>query len=308
MKTERVIEPMMRQKALDHRDSLLILSESRSGTTWLLEMLKTIPNSATIFEPLHVYYGSYSSSCKYSWGSWLDPKNKSVEILKDWQDLLTGRRLSSYSLSRGKMEEYKSAKQLIIKMIYATSHLPWICENLNLKKKPILLLRHPLAVAKSSIEVIYKSGKEISIETQWKPEGEILELFNRNIDLFSNNKSSLERAIARWCINNYHALQMHKEDKYILVYYEEMLMNPYQTIEMIFDIWNIQIPKEIFKGIEKPSSSDFNKDFRKNKKEQLSKWHTQVDPKEYKKLHLILDRFEFSHYEISEIMPLVSCV
>lgn len=308
IKTEKVIEPMMRLKALDHRESILILSESRSGTTWLLEILNTIPDSATIFEPLHVYYGSFKNSSKYPWGSWLDPKNKSEDILNDWQDLLTGRNLSSYSLSRGTMEEYKSAKQLIIKMIYATSHLPWICENLKLKNKPIFLLRHPLAVAKSSIEVIYKSKKEISIETQWKPEGEILELYNRNADLFTHNKSSLERAVARWCINNYHALQMLNEDKYILVYYEEMLVNPYETIEQIFDTWNIPIPEEIFKEIEKPSSSDFKKDFRKNKQEQLSKWHATVDPKEYKKLQLILDRFGISQYEMSEIMPVVRCI
>ena len=54
--------PMLKAKSFEVKDSIFIFSEPRGGSTWLMEIISHIPNSATIFEPFHSHYGALDLS------------------------------------------------------------------------------------------------------------------------------------------------------------------------------------------------------------------------------------------------------
>ncbi len=299
-----LLKPIMANKKLSHEDSLIIVSEPRGGSTWLLELLATVPKSATIFEPFHSNYGLYHKIDDYKWGSYFDPNYVDEKSIKDWKDALSGRIVNPYVVSRSSIRDYMSSERMVVKLIMGTSFLPWMTQQLEFKHAPIYLMRHPLAVAKSNIENLYKRGKEIYVDHKWIPSGKNEKLYLKNKDLFEEDSPILHHLIARWCVNNYFALTETPQDKFVKVYYEEMLLNPIEVLTALFDKWNLPIPDGLFEKIQVPSSSDFKKDFRSDKKEQLKKWFKGFSHTELNDLQDILNRFDIKDYSMHEILPL----
>ena len=299
-----LLKPVMAGKNLDYKESLLIVSEPRGGSTWLLELLATIPESATIFEPFHSNYGLYHKSETYQWGTYFDPEHAEEVHLKEWQEAISGNLVNPYVVSRSDIREYMMAKRMIVKMIMGTAFLPWMVNQLDFKYAPIYLLRHPLAVAKSNIENLYKRGKEIYVDHTWIPTGKNKKLYNDNADLFHESSPILHQLVGRWCINNFYALRETPEDKHIKVFYEEMLLYPKRVLTQLFKTWKMEMPESLLAKVEIPSSSDFKKDYRSDKEEQLQKWFKGFEHSELEELQVILDRFEIELYSMFSPKPI----
>lgn len=294
----RLLMPILRSKSFDSRNSIFIFSEPRGGSTWLMEILAKLPNTAAIFEPFHSHYGALDS---YTWGN-LHKKDE------DWpsgkagiQKIINADKFDSYQLERSPWNKILSAKRFVFKCVMATPILPWIVENFHFNHKPILILRHPLSVASSTLENLYKRGDKLNIDHKWVPTGANKDLYKKNKDLFSDDTLMMDKLIARWCINNHYVLQ--QKPKWIVVHYENMLLNPEATLSKIFKQWSMPLPEGICCDIEKPSHSDFKKDLRKDKQEQLSKWINKYPKKDLNRFQAILDRFEIDMYNMSQPMP-----
>ena len=297
------LKPIMASKALDYRDSLLIISEPRGGSTWLLELLSSIPKSATIFEPFHSNYGLYFRKDTYQWGTYFEPDHADPNHIKEWQNAISGTLVNPYVVSRSDIRDYMMAEQMVVKMIMGTAFLPWIVQNLDLKYAPIYLLRHPLAVAKSNIENLYKRGKEVYVDHTWIPSGKNKELYEKHKDLFKESNPIIHQLLGRWCVNNYYALRETPDDKHVKVFYEQMLLEPKSVLTALFKSWKLDIPERLFAKIEVPSSSDFKKDFRINKEEQLKKWFDGFSQTELQDMEDILSRFDLKIYSMFDPMP-----
>ena len=291
--------PVLRLKTFDVDNSIFIFSEPRGGSTWLMEMISKLPKSAAIFEPFHSHYGALDD---YTWGNHYYEKDKWEAGQSGIQEILDANKFDSYQLERASWSELINAKQLIFKCVMGTPILPWIVANIKLKYKPIYILRHPLSVACSTLENLYKRGEVINVDHRWTPSGYTKALYEKNIDLFSEKTPMIDQLIARWCINNHYALTK-KDDKWIQVFYEDMLIEPKATLSSIFEQWSIQIPNDLWNDLDKPSHSDFKKDFRKNKNDQLRKWIKKHSESELAHFQQILDRFGIELYSMNNPLP-----
>jgi len=294
----RLLMPFLRARHIDIKNSIIIFSEPRGGSTWLMEILSRLPKTAAIFEPFHSHYGALES---YTWGNhkkttdtWSEGKDAIV-------DILNVNHLDSYQLERSPWYEYLSAEKFVFKSVMGTPIMPWIIENFEFKFKPIYILRHPLSVASSTIENLYMRGSTINVDHKWEPTGYNKVLFKKHQDLFDKNADLIDTLIARWCINNHYALQQNQ--KWIPIHYEHMLLQPKQTLEDIFKEWNIELPAEIQNNLDQPSHSDFKKDFRKDKNEQLQKWINKYSDAKLAHFQTILDRFEIDLYRMTDPQP-----
>ena len=300
-----LIRPFLSLKDVKAKEAILVFSEPRGGSTWILELLSTIPNSATIFEPLHSNYGLFLNDKRYEWGTYPDPTRKDEQMLKEWNDLLSGNSINGYVVSRSEVIDYINSDKLVLKFIMGTPFLPWVSKNIDLKYKPIYLMRHPLAVAKSTLENLYKRGEKVLIDHKWEPEGANYELFQKNKDIFDEERPILHHLIGRWCVNNYFALKESNNNEVIKVHYEDLLLHPNTVLANIFKIWKMEIPKALFDKVHIPSSSDFRKDFRSNKDEQLKKWFEGFSQTELHDMQDILKRFEIDVYSMFDILPII---
>lgn len=294
----RLLMPFLKAKSFDTLSSILIFSEPRGGSTWLMEILSKLPKTAAIFEPFHSHYGAIDT---YTWGNHYDKNDNWENGIKGIYDILNANKFDSYQLERSPWNKILSARQLVFKCVMATPILPWIVENFKLNYKPIFILRHPLAVASSTLENLYKREEKINVDHKWVPTGYNKKLYDKHSDLFAEDRPMMEQLIARWCINNHYILQ--QEQKWITIHYEQMLLEPQKTLSHIFREWDMAPPKDIFSDIDRPSHSDFTGDFRKDKNEQLLKWinkNTQGDLDRYQH---ILDRFEIDIYKMHQPLP-----
>ena len=62
-----MIKSSFRRKDFDPREAVVIFSDPRGGSTWLMEMLEQIPRSTTIFEPLHAELGLMEEELDLGW-------------------------------------------------------------------------------------------------------------------------------------------------------------------------------------------------------------------------------------------------
>ena len=296
----RLLMPLLRAKTFEAKDSIFIFSEPRGGSTWLMEIISNIPNTATIFEPFHSHYGSLDV---YIWGDHFAIDQEWPEGKKGIDEIINANIFDSYQLERTRWFKLLSAKQLIFKCVMGTSILPWMVNHFSFTYKPIFILRHPLSVASSTLQNLYKRDTILNVDHKWIPSGYNLELYNKHKDLFAEDSPMMDQLIARWCINNHYILQQKKRD-WIQVHYEHMLLFPIRTLNEIFSTWDIEPPAEIWTKIDKPSHSDFKNDFRSNKEEQLSKWIKSYSQKELDHFQSILDRFGVTIYQMNEPNPI----
>lgn len=295
----RVLMPLLRAKSFDAKDSLFIFSEPRGGSTWLMEIISNIPRTATIFEPFHSHYGVFE---KYNWGDHYTNDQEWTEGKAEIEDIINANKFDSYQLERANWFKLLRAKQLIFKCVMGTSILPWMVKQFPFNYKPIYILRHPLSVASSTLQNLYKRDSILNVDHKWIPSGYNLDLYNKNKDLFAQDSPMIDQLIARWCINNHYILQQNSQD-WLQVHYELMLQFPIKTLNTIFDAWDIEPPEEIWTKIDNPSHSDFKNDLRSDKQEQLNKWINSYSQNELEHFQSILDRFDISIYCMNNPNP-----
>ena len=290
--------PVLRSKSFDAQNGIFIFSEPRGGSTWLMEILSKLPDTAAIFEPFHSHYGAIDT---YTWGNHYRIEDKWPEGFEGIQNVLNANKFDSYQLERSSWYDIIRAKQFVFKCVMATPILPWIVHNFKFNYKPIFIIRHPLSVASSTLENLYKREGKINVDHKWEPTGYNKELFDKHQDLFAEDTPMMDKLIARWCINNHYTLQ--QEQKWITIHYEQMLLEPEQTLSHIFNEWGIPEPENICCDLDRPSHSDFTKDFRKDKQEQLRKWINKYSQTELDRFQTILDRFGIDIYKMNEALP-----
>lgn len=298
----RILMPLLRARSFSAQDSIFIFSEPRGGSTWLMEVISNIPNTATIFEPFHSHYGALDV---YTWGDHFTIDQKWPEGKAGIDKIINANKFDSYQLERAPWYKLLSAKQLIFKCVMGTSILPWMAKEYQFNYKPILILRHPLSVASSTLQNLYKRDTILNVDHKWVPSGYNLELYNKHKDLFAEDSPMIDQLIARWCINNHYILQQTSQD-WIQIHYEHMLLFPIRTLNEIFGAWDIDPSTEIWTKIDKPSHSDFKNDFRSNKEEQLRKWLKSYTLKELEHFQSILDRFGIDIYRMNDPNPQIS--
>jgi hypothetical protein len=141
---------VLRIKSLKKRfkpeDQILIFSDPRGGSTWLAEMINTIPNSAILWEPLHLKYMTDFKKLGFSWRQFIPEKEEWNEAKKAFDKVLSGKVLNEWTLLKTDIETYKEADKLIVKICRGNALLPWIVNQYNFKYKPIYLIRNPFAV------------------------------------------------------------------------------------------------------------------------------------------------------------------
>ena len=134
----------------DRRRSLYICSWQRSGSTWLAEIIASAPRTRLIYEPANVRQKFFTDG---------EPRLVSLPLAGPRDDLGDDAKFLDRAL-RGSLQtkwtNQINAERLperrVAKDIRTVSILPWIADRYD-DLPVILLLRHPMAVAHSIIEL-----------------------------------------------------------------------------------------------------------------------------------------------------------
>ena len=147
------IEPTLgrlRPLPYDIRQTIVIAGSPRSGTTWLAELLNTIPRSAILWEPLFLDADPQLPKIGFGWRTYVPPDRDRPEMEAYLRRVLTGRVLNPWTLQRTSLRDVYRVKRWIVKFVRANMLLPWLTLRFP-TRRPLLLVRHPCAVVASQI-------------------------------------------------------------------------------------------------------------------------------------------------------------
>lgn len=284
-------------------ESIIISSETRSGTTWLMDLIVANPNLIINWEPLHEIKGVVPQELNWGERPYVKEDSTDIEAKKLISEILGFRRISKNSVKYCRLTDMFSGKQVLTKMVRSNLLLPFIVENFNLKHKPIYLLRHPIAVSLSQLKNIPESQKEI--KDYEVPETFNNERYKENFEYLNSLSTLLERQVALWCIHNMDIINHPMNGKkWATVFYEKLLLDPANELEKLGKEINFHIPidEKLFK---KASESDFFNTFQRDTQVQLSKWKKNLRPEELINLQKIFDHYNLTIYNASNPEPII---
>lgn len=284
-------------------NAVVIFGDPRGGSTWLAEIINTIPRSVVVWEPLHPALDSCFKKIGFSARQYIPMNAEWDNARVCFENLLKGRSLQSNSFFLSSPAKYLKAQQLIFKICRGNALIPWIVNQFNFRFKPVYLARHPFSVVASQLRHgSWHSNKPAKFSI---PKGPFNEAYQEH-EIFLSTLSSPEEVLtAVWCITNQVPLN-HSGDheKWITIYYENLVMDPISQTKYIFSEWGMDLPEKIENVILKKSKTTRINQFENDAINQLSKWEKYFSDEQLKKMTKVLSHFGVTKYSMESIFPI----
>ncbi len=234
----------------DPSKAIVVASTPRSGSTWLAEILSTLPGSLLLFEPLHLRYVPEAKEAGFSWRTYVPREAEWPQGKEFLTRVFEGRILNWWTTQQMFLHSAIRARFLIVKFVRACALLPWICANFPLRA-PILLIRHPCAVVASQM-------RSDSWRNPLRPEmPPYLASHPKLVNVLEGLRTREEFLAARWALDYLPAMSTCAPRPWQLVSYEELVLRPKETIDQVFGTWGDRIPNGLWNRVTRPSSMTF---------------------------------------------------
>jgi hypothetical protein len=274
---ERLISPSTLFWDSGHQlsDSVFLASSGRSGSTWLSDILASNGRIRVINEPLKPDRVKLARDFE-PMGTYLRTDDSAPKYREAIDKILTGR-------IRGRFvdvwNQSRRSHGRLIKETRGTNLLPWLA--VNYPSLPIIyLIRHPIAVASSGIQV------------GW---GNELEYFLNQPDLVADHlapflslvpePTPLLARVLQWCFENYVPTRQLSPDSALVVFYEDLVLYPERELKRLGvylrshgdGSWRTWAPD--MSSIRRPSRMSFRQALPSEPLEWVDAWKREV-PKE----------------------------
>ncbi|CAN5818037.1 hypothetical protein BH18ACT11_BH18ACT11_08230 [soil metagenome] len=227
----------------DHRDSVFLAGSGRSGTTWLSEIINHGGGYRYVFEPFNP--GKVGAFGHFNSKQYLRPDDGREEFLEPVRRALTGALRDPWT---DRFNKRIFARRRLIKDIRANLLLAWM--RANFPGMPIvLLLRHPCAVVASRLDLGWKDNLDETMDQE-----ELVEDFLLPVEgEIRAAGDDFERHLFLWCIDNYVPLKQFGREGIHLTFYENLLVNPEQELQSLFDVLGEDLDGNVFDRLRRPS-------------------------------------------------------
>ena len=212
------------------KPNIYLFSTPRSGSTWLMELIASQPGFKFYDEPLNIRRDNVQKAdCIKSWEDTMPGTAKEDLICRYLSKLETNKiRVMNPPPFR---RNHRLLTNRVILKIHEIEHMINLIKA-HSRAKIIYLLRHPIATTVSRhvfprLEYYVNSNH---FSSQYLT-SEQLELGR---DIFHSG-SDFEKGILSWCYQNLIPLKFLDQRDWIIITYEELLLNSYKACEMLFE-------------------------------------------------------------------------
>jgi hypothetical protein len=305
-------------KKINMNETILIVGTPRSGTTWLMEILATLPNYTYTFEPLNPIWNPSSFLVGFRSRTYLQKETIWPEGEEYLRKIFTGQiaeipvkgslivsLLHGFSI-KNTMSQFLG-KKLIVKSVNMNQMLPWIAEKFQLRRI-FFIIRHPCAVIASQLKTglcgyrpthppykdIFPTQKDILDEAS-----KIKNLNSEIYNMLKKIKTREEILAASWCLDNFIPFFQETPHPWSTVIYEKLVKDGKKEIIKLFnEIQEQKTPKKAFKVLKKPSMVILREEKKIINKpiEQLSKWKKTLSEKQVENILNIVSNFGLDFY------------
>lgn len=282
---------------------IIVCGTFRSGTTWLSEILLTLPKTVPCFEPLG---NKPISLFQYNWGAWdfiympPDPRISHPALEEYLLTIFKGEEIyNTWTKSQGMFRsvcKIATYRNLLIKFCRANRLLYWMTQKFSLPT-PILILRHPCSVVAS----LWRKGWDNHGRMGEYPE----ELRNNPSIAFWLQKKDLtwlERLTLHWCLDTYIPLTQPRPHPWHLVIYEQLVLYPEKILPELFNVLGFEMPWDVLKRVRRPSAT-VEPDKVAFEGTTLTSWRKVLKPYEAKGIFEMAASFGLDFYREDRLEP-----
>ena len=309
---------IFKAKKIEIKDTILIAGAPRSGTTWLMEILSTLPRYTGIFEPLNPIWcpesfeiGFRSRTYLSSDTDWPEGENYLKKTFTGQianlaiKDSIITSLLSGLSI-KNIMRQFLGDK-LVVKSVNLNRLLPWIAQRFRLRKI-FFIIRHPCAVVASQLKTGLCGYRPTSppykdifptLEDILDEASKIKRIDPNIIEKLKKIKTREEILATSWCLDNYVPLYLSKAHSWSLIIYEKLVKEGEKEIECLFNEIGVKsVPRAAFHNLKKPSMVIIKDETKliKRPEQQLSKWKQFLSEEQIDKILKIVSDFGLDIY------------
>ena len=280
----------------DYRQTVFLAGTGRSGTTWVEEILNSNNGFRIMFEPFHSRKIGLVREWNYK--QYLRPNNKSIKFIEPATSILSGKVRDEWI---DRFNKVIFPRKRLVKDIRANLFLKWL--KVNFPEIPIiLLLRHPCAVANSKLKLSWDSCLDDFL-SQDELMKDFLNPFKGELE---NANDPFEKHIFLWCVENYIPLKQFNEGEILVVFYENLCMDPEREIKKIRTFVGEMLSLEMLPQVNRASALS-RKDSAVNTGDNLiDAWRKHINDRQIERACEILSLFKLQNIYSKSSLPLVS--
>jgi len=283
----------------NYKEAIWLVSDGRSGSTWLSDLINSDRAYRELFEPFHPHI--VKKAQQFSLFQYLRPEDSNSPLGNFLKLVFSGK----FKHLRSDVSKPRLFyKGLLVKDIFAHLLMPWVNQNIPHVKK-VLLIRNPFAVALSK--------QRLSKWTWMTEPRKFLEQQNLCDDylapfedtICSVGDDFIEKQVLIWAIIHYVSIRSLSQDDVYIVFYENLIVNPEQEIEDMFSYLNKQetLEESLESRIYKPTRT--SKSFHQNlsRTSLIDAWKDEISPNQIARGMTILQRFNLDYLYGDTGMP-----
>jgi hypothetical protein len=234
----------------DLRNTILVAGYARSGTTWLAEVLRTIPRSAILFEPLFTKQVPEAAAAGFPITDILSPGEGTTAQKLFMERVLQGRVLNWWTCNCNPLSRTIRPQVWIVKEIKANYLIEWILGTFPIQRA-VMIVRHPCATIASRIA---QGWTPKDVQTKRIRQTGARRRFPHLDDLCQDLKDPFEVMAARWCLKNYVPLSL-RPRPFHLIAYESLATKGVKDLVPMFADWGLDVPAAIEQSLSRASAT-----------------------------------------------------
>lgn len=276
------------RRSYDLANTLVIAGSPRSGTTWLAELVQTIPRTAILFEPEHLTRVAAARDAGLSWHTSKEPGESWPEGDDFFARVLRGEILTPWTTSLVPWRRAIAPHRWIVKLVDANFLLGWLAGRFPIAP-PLLLLRHPCAVVASQLRMGWApvaSPQLVPFLEKHPPAAAILDSLG----------TPVEFSAALWCMQTLSPLLLAPPRPILVVTYEMLVRDPTQELAKVFRTWNLPIPEGLKAAAGRWSATTNRASVPGGSADPRTSWQTQLTNEQVESILRVVHAFGIDFY------------
>lgn len=278
----------------DHRSAIFVAGSSRSGTTWLAELINYRNEYHYVFEPFHPLDSDGPtpmepglSICRnFGYHQYLRPDTADLRFLVPAASVLAGKARSQWT---ERFNQRLITGRRIVKDITANLFLKWL--SVNFPGMPIVfILRHPCAVAASRKALNWDVNWNLVLGRVLKQRALMEDFMEPFLERYQSASTYVEQQVLMWCLDNYVPLKQFTRHQIHVVFYENLMANPNVELPKLFSFLGKSADPSIYEVMQSPSLSDWNAPVRRGAS-RTDRWLNQLKREDLHRAMGILGAF-----------------
>jgi len=282
-----------RARRYDVRDTIVVACTGRGGSTWLAQIVSTLPHHHLLWEQLH--WRTNPECQDYGFGEpiYLTNERARTEQEQFVRRVLTGQTLSSAINTSRYFQPWDliRVRAYVAKFVTANMLLPWMVETFGVRT--IYMVRHPCAVVASQM----KHERWDEVEKEFCEHPVLFQEYPHLRRTFEAINSTEEILAFNWAVQNIIPLKHPNPKPWITTTYEALVEDGMNEVERIFGELGEPVPQRAEPMLNRSSATSSEASSNHRNREQLTKWRKRLSTAQIGRILEVVDDSGIAVYD-----------